>query len=398
MKRPNPSFRELFTLPPITSSADTEIIVPQIPPAGKITGDREIDAVLWLQSLVKTGNQAYIDKAMEAVKRIQTPMAELARRYTEYLYKSSGGHFGALFASFGFGDLEDQAKKATQRARDRHEALARFGTAEMLFADTPAEKLCKKALRGIKRNDCDLYDETAARDRFEQVGDLMPSSLSDCLYARAYWDRLYWLRLAVGDVGDSLPQAYAHERYCRDMLAHIPARSADEAMSAFEHIKDDKGVDRESIQPILRNLIESAWTAASPPNAPHSLTVAQGDERPTLTSLRGIAAGALAGISSTEAVEQARDEWIAQVDEPSGNPGELARADDSRGPYADADTMVRDILGTRSARLHVAIATVELERWVNWALTPEGRHLPPGRYALFCEAPIDRHAASKESE
>lgn len=256
----NLAFRALFTLPSMAASASTALTVTEAPQPESVTGDQEVDAVLWLQRIVATGDQALIDKAMEAVKRITTPMKTLADRYSAHLIASGHHAMQVAFASIGFGDLEDQAKRSVQKAARRHEALARFGDADTAFAETPAEKACKKALRGLRRDGkFDNYDDAEALDRFNHTPDLAPATIEDCLHARAYWNKLYWLRAAIGDFGDSRPQGYAHECYCRAMLAHLRPRSAAEAISAFDHLDDDDGTDWERAQPIIRNLIASGW-------------------------------------------------------------------------------------------------------------------------------------------
>ncbi|CAB3870865.1 MULTISPECIES: hypothetical protein [Achromobacter] len=258
----NEAFRALFTLPPMSASASTALTTTEAPRPEVVTGDQEVDAVLWLQRIVATGEQALIDKAMEAVKRITTPMKTLGERYAQHIARQGGHPLQAAFASLGFGDLEDLAKAAVQEAARRHEALARFGDADTAFAETPAEKACKKALRGLKRDrEFDCYDDAEVLERFNRIADLAPATIDDCLYARAYWDKLYWLRAAIGDFGDSTPQGSAHDSYCHAMLAHLPPRDAAEALAAFNHLDADDGTDWERAQPIIRNLIASGWNA-----------------------------------------------------------------------------------------------------------------------------------------
>lgn len=264
MIRNNQKLRELLTLPPIPGSASTALAAPIVPKQEAVTGDKEVDAVLWLQSLVKTGNPAMIEKALELAGRITTPMDELGKRYASHIARTTGNAFGAALSSFGFGELEDQAKRAKVRAARKHEALSRFGTIESLFAETPAEKECKKALRGLKRDSFGFYDEPSAAVRFDRSPVLAPATIDDCLYARAYWHSLYWLRAdSVEHSGDSLPQAYAHKRYCHDALARISPRNGTEAMAALDHINEDGGPDWSDALPIIQNLISSGWLAAA---------------------------------------------------------------------------------------------------------------------------------------
>lgn len=269
MQKPpnNEALRALFTLPPLKESSATAVSVPDMPPRTAETGDRELDAVLWLQSVVRTGNQSLIDKAMDAAKLIKTPMKTLEDRYATYL-RSTGAHaMQIVFATVGFGDLKNQAERALRDARNRNEALARFGSIESLFNDTDAEKACRKALRGLKRSEMSFYVEEQARDRFGRHAELKPATIGDCLYARAYWNKLYWLRAATADCGDSLPQGSAHEDYCLASLAHIRPCNAEDAAAAFDHVYEADSVDWERARPILRNLAISGYgseQAASP--------------------------------------------------------------------------------------------------------------------------------------
>lgn len=256
----NQQLRALLSLPPIQPSASTALAVPEMPPREVVTGDQEIDAVLWLQKVVATGNRGLIDKALEAAKQIKTPMKDLAKRYTEHVSRASGGHFGAVLATFGFGELEDQAKEAIKRAALYHEAMSRFGTEEALFAELPAERACRLALKRLKRDDFDMHDDAQARDGFEKRSELVPGTISDCLYAIEFWRHLWSLRhAAVSDDSDTPPAAYAHECYAFFMLADIRPLSREEAIAAFEHVLGSGRKDWAETDSILRNLVVSGW-------------------------------------------------------------------------------------------------------------------------------------------
>lgn len=259
----NQQLRALFTLPPIKESAGTALAVPEMPPRQVVTGDREVDAVLWLQSVVETGNKALIDKALEAAKRIETPMEILAKRYTDHVSRATNGHFGAVLATFGFGELEEQARRAVKRVARQHEALSRFGTIDALFANTPAEEACLEALRRCKRGKYGGYADAAAMARFDKRPALTPLTIEDCLHVMDYWDRLYLLRDASVDrAGDPLDETSAHNHYCFSMMANLKPRNGAEAMRAFSRVIDDDGIERSAAPEILRNLITSGWKAA----------------------------------------------------------------------------------------------------------------------------------------
>lgn len=257
----NQAFRALFSLPPIQASASTALTVPEMPAPKVVTGDREVDAVLWLQECVRTGHQALIDKALEAAKKITTPIQDLGLRYGQHLMRQHGSSMMAAMGSIGFGELESQAKGAIERQRKQHVALSHFGTVEALFSDTPAEAACKKAIRGVKRlkdrayND---YDMEQVAERFAKKADLQPHTLSDCLYGRDYWNQLYWLRAPFGN-GDAPAYTQAHDDLCFATLAKIAPRSKDESLAVLVHMEERDAEGREESPRILRNLVTGGW-------------------------------------------------------------------------------------------------------------------------------------------
>lgn len=260
----NPAFRALFTLPPVQTSASTALSIPEMPAPANETGDREVDAVLWLQSVVRTGHRAHIEMAMEAAKRIKTPMKDLGMRYANFLMRQHGNSFMAALGSAGFGELEKAAETAIERKQKQHDALSRFGSIEVLFGETAAETACKKALRGLKRDKADFfrYDDKQAEERFTRKPDLAPQTLADCLHEQAYWRELYWLRAPFdGYFGDAHPAGQAHDDYCFAMLAKIAPRTKAEALAVFDYMEEHDATDRAEGPAIIRNLISGGWPA-----------------------------------------------------------------------------------------------------------------------------------------
>ena len=260
----NEALRALFTLPPIQPSASTALTVPEMPTQKRVTGDKEVDAVLWLREVISTGNQNLIDKAFEAAAHIKTPLKELGKRYTALVSRASGGHFGAVLMTFGFDDLKGLAKTSVEKSQRKHEALSRFGTEAELFCKTPAEKACEKAFRGVKKKDSGHgwreYVQEEADARFAKHPDLVPHTLADVLHVQAYGSALYWLRQAACDnAGDHWPAFQEHDDYTFRMLARIPPRDAAEALAVFEWINDGDKMDRTETNDILRNLISGGW-------------------------------------------------------------------------------------------------------------------------------------------
>lgn len=242
-------------MPPIQFSTTTALTVPELPLQEVVTGDQEIDAVLWLRSVIKTGQAGLIDKAMEAAKRIKTPLKELSDRYLKHLVAKNPGNWTVAFQTMGFDDLTGLADTSVKKATRQHEALARFGSIEGLFADTPAEQFCLDALKGLRqKKDFGDYDDGQVDKRFQTQPDLMPNTLSDCLYELAYWHELYWLRSAC-DGGDQAPYAYARECFAFRCLARIRPKSKPEAIAVFRYLADKDCMDKTETESILLNLI-----------------------------------------------------------------------------------------------------------------------------------------------
>lgn len=258
--RDNAALRALFSLPPIQASSSTALEVVSLPPQTAVTGDPEVDAVLWLREVLKTGNAGHIAKALEAAKRIKTPLKELEHRYVKHLCSTNPGNtMAALFSSFGFADLDDLAKSSAAKAAIRHEGIARFGSEAALFADTPAERFCIEALKGLRRKEkFGLRDYAASEvdERFNAHADLRPQTLADCLHELAYWDALQDLRNAYGTAaGDPSPQADARDEFAFRSLARIRPRSKAEAIQVFRYMADGEKMDRAESEAILLNLI-----------------------------------------------------------------------------------------------------------------------------------------------
>jgi hypothetical protein len=251
----NPRLRELFTLPPIQVSESTALVVPELPPQEVVTGDKEIDAVLWLRSVIRTGQADLIAKAMEASKRIKTPLKELSDRYLKHLVSKNPGNWTVAFQTIGFDDLEGLAHGSTKKATRQHAATARFGSIEALFADTPAERFAIDALAGLKmKKGYGDYDDSQVDKRFQAHPDLMPNTLSDCLHELAYWHDLYVLRHAH-DGCDQGHEAYARECFAFRCLARIKPKTKAEAVAVFRYLADAERMDDTETESILLNLI-----------------------------------------------------------------------------------------------------------------------------------------------
>lgn len=261
--RDNPKHRELFSLPPIKESTSTALTVPELPVQQVVTGDKEIDAVLWLQQVVSTGQPDLIAKAMEARERIKTPMKDLEKRYRDILMAKNPGNMFAALSSFGFGDLEGQAKRAVSKNASAREALARFGSEDALFSNTPAEDFIVRALDGVKHKGKRGFPELTPKmiKAFHAHPDYLPQTLSDCLHELAYWSDLYRLRNAVQFPGDGSDEEWLRRDFVFSLMGKIRPRTKDEARTVMKYmIGNDEGddhLDRVGAEAILLNLVET---------------------------------------------------------------------------------------------------------------------------------------------
>jgi polyhydroxyalkanoate synthesis regulator phasin len=267
----NTIHRALFSLPPIQLSAETALAVPELPPQRLVTGDKEVDAVIWLREVIGTGQPALIAKAKKAAKKIKTPLKELEKRYSDYLARTSGRNLFATFGAVGFADLDGWEETSIKFAARRQEAHARFG--DQLFHNTAAETFSEEALVGVKqgRDEWDL-DKTAVETRFDERINQRPATLSDCLAELKFWTDLYWLRNAVDrDCAESGVQAHARKDYAFRCLGRILPRSTEEAHQVLQYLIDDGAMDWPESRGILMNLMTQISASAIAEHREHEL-------------------------------------------------------------------------------------------------------------------------------
>jgi len=250
----NPKHRAMFTLPEEQKATSTQPTTLDLPPQQVVTGDKEVDALLWLRAVISTGQAGLIERAMEAAKRIETPFKELEKRYHDYLHVSQPGNFFATFGAIGFADLDSLAKKSIMREQRRCEALARFGDA--IFDDTRAEVFCTEMLRGLDPRKYVIgYDKHEAAERFKQCPEYLPNTLADCLYELDYWSQLYRLRNAYDSYYDTSPESSARERFIFGLLAEIRPRNRDEAKAVLKYMRDHERTGMDESDDIMDNLL-----------------------------------------------------------------------------------------------------------------------------------------------
>ena len=258
--RDNTAARAFFALPPLALADTTAVAIPApLPEQRAVTGDKDVDAMLWLREVVATGDAGLIAKALQAAERIKTPAKELELRYGRHLIAAAGGDtFAGVFGSMNFADLAGHARNVIDRQARQREAVARFGSEAAVHADQATEQFCIDALIDLEPSGMfDEYGAEAACTAFEAEAAMRPRTLADCLHELGYWSALYRQRSAWPDAGDGLPQTRARENYLRRCLSVLRPKSRDDAKAVLRHIADERDSfgNEEVTDAILENLI-----------------------------------------------------------------------------------------------------------------------------------------------
>ena len=253
--RDNLAHREMFTLPPMRHSAETLPMVPELPLQEKVTGDREVDAMLWLRAVIGTGNPALIDLALESANKIKTPAKELEDRYVKHLLASHPGDWVAALRAFDFANLTSLAVQSRKNLALKLEGAARFGG--LLMEDTIAEVFCKDALSNLKQTErWPYYDGADAAACFELQSTLLPRTLSDCLRELEYWDLLGEFRSAIDSgLGDHSPEVAVREAFVFDLMAEIRPLNRGEAKATLRYLIDNDRRNWSGYDAIIENLV-----------------------------------------------------------------------------------------------------------------------------------------------
>ncbi len=260
LTRDNQKLREFFRLPEPTASTCTALQPPVAPPEPvAVTGDRDLDAVLWLRQVVQTGDAALIAKAMQAAERIKTKPDELERRYADFLMRQSNGNtMAAVFGSIGFANLTGLAERVLDKQQRRTEALARYGSMEAVFATLPQEQFCMDALALVPASAIGWhdYDPELVNAAFAQQTELVPNTLTDCLHELEFWDALYRLRNGWDNAGDDLPEVNARRHYIEaHCLSTIRPKTRDEAKAVLRFMAAHEMFDRTETDAVLQNMV-----------------------------------------------------------------------------------------------------------------------------------------------
>ncbi len=238
----NPEHQALFAIPQGDPSESTALAVRTLPKAETITGDRELDAVLWLGTVCKTATDpAALDQAVEAASRIKTPAKALEDRYSAWLARQPGAHpFSVALGSIGVADIADKAERARARITGYLAGMASFGSLAAALEPTPAEAM---VLRTIRLPDNWNGHSSLTPDAF--ADGVNPATLTEAVSEIRYWQWLYRTRDAMtrteypgGDGSDSSAECSAREQFAEGLLLVIEPRSRTEALLVADALLD----------------------------------------------------------------------------------------------------------------------------------------------------------------
>ncbi len=260
--RGNPAHQALFAIPTPTTSDSTALSVPRpLPEQTRITGDLEVDAVLWLRQICKTATDtAALDLALEGAKRITTPPNELEKRYSRLMVEQGAHPMQAALGSFNLADIGQHVSRARQRIEWTALGLAVFGSYEATMGDTPPERmLARTAPAALPDGDPWRWTDEQRAGVF--AASVNPATLSEAVDELRYWRWLHDIRRHAD--ATQYPGSYAadetvlvaeRQRFVEFLLCELPPVGRAEAAAVADALPG-LGFDFERENPILRHLI-----------------------------------------------------------------------------------------------------------------------------------------------
>jgi hypothetical protein len=223
----NPEHQRLFAIPQGAPSASTALTVQHLPEQVCVTGDREVDACLWLGQVCRTATDLRVlDKALEASTRLTTSADVLEKRYRDWLVARPGAHALAGLSAFGLADIQRKVKQARERIRVNAEGRVVFGSYEAAMAHTPAEQMLAETVGELPEGSDDFWWKWSTEQLAEVFSQAVnPASLAECVTELQYWQWLYRIRKHMcltkylgGDYPDPEPLVSIRERYVEKLL------------------------------------------------------------------------------------------------------------------------------------------------------------------------------------
>lgn len=248
----NPKHSALFKLPePIPQRFSNEVAAQVKPPLPRDTGNQDLNSLLYIREIIKTGSLDLIEKAREAFALIENPK-RLENIYSDWLIKNDDSMF-STFASWNCSDIERLIKSTLETKSYALEAAKLFDQSTNPFLETQADVVARQILKPLKPESMGLYKDEAAAKLFKQYTEIIPHNLTQCLSELEFWDHLYKIRSSVG-FGDSPPESFSRECFVRELLTEIRPRDKEEALMVANYAETLEGFDDSYPWRLMRNL------------------------------------------------------------------------------------------------------------------------------------------------
>lgn len=209
----NPEHEHLFAIPEPTPSPSTGLVVPSLPEPEPVTGDRDVDTMLWLRHVCKTARDPItLELAMEAAEQITTPAKALEDRYAAWLHQQAAHPFQVAFATIGLADIKHHVAAARERIKVHNEGLAVFGSYHQALAPTPAEQMLERTAGTLPDKPVWELEDSELGPVFTDC--INPTTLTEAAAELRYWSWIGTVRWKMreteapgsfdGDEGDLL--------------------------------------------------------------------------------------------------------------------------------------------------------------------------------------------------
>ncbi|CDG20566.1 Fels-1 prophage protein [Xenorhabdus poinarii G6] len=277
----NAAHKTLFTIPERSYSTAVATVKP-LPVQRKITGNKQVDAYLWVLEVIRTNEPAHLEAAESALKKLKITPKEAQKKYSDYLMKSGAHAFQVAFGTMSMDNPQGYINRAKAQISEAAKVRGIFGSYEQALEDCEAERLIKSSHHYISDPCFGWTEEEKQRgaisgSRVFEVDDLRrergcgftdvlpePHTLSDVVRELQYWDWLYHVRdSAAKELGwkYGYPQhddaVYDRENYLEKQLTLIQAVNRQEAIDVCKWILDEERFDDRSelTDRIILNLV-----------------------------------------------------------------------------------------------------------------------------------------------
>ncbi|MDC9591897.1 helix-turn-helix domain-containing protein, partial [Xenorhabdus sp. XENO-10] len=104
--------------------------VKPLPVQRKITGNKQVDAYLWVLAVIRTNEPAHLEAAEAALKKLKITPKEAQTKYADYLMKSGAAAFQVAFGTMSMDNPQGYIDRAKEQISDAAKVRATFESYE----------------------------------------------------------------------------------------------------------------------------------------------------------------------------------------------------------------------------------------------------------------------------